>query len=78
MSMKESEGLAAQSKFYKARVFPVDVSVDTAGEVFMEAHVKIDHDHPAPRIHFYDASDKAPYKIFVGYVGVHLPTPSGH
>jgi hypothetical protein len=52
--------------------------VDPAGEVFMEAHVKIDHDHPAPRIHFYDASDKAPYKIFVGYVGVHLPTPSGH
>ena len=78
VSMKESEGLAAQSKFYKARVFPVDVSVDPAGEVFMEAHVKIDHDHPAPRIHFYDASDKAPYKIFVGYVGVHLPTPSGH
>ena len=45
---------------------------------FMEAHIKIDHDHPAPRIHFFDASDQACKKVFIGYIGPHLPTPSGH
>ncbi len=78
VSMKESESLAADARCYRARLFPVDESVDPKGQMYMEAHVKIDHDHPAPRIHFFDASDQECGKIFIGYIGPHLPTPGGH
>ena len=78
VSMKESESLAAQSQYYQVRVFPVDKSVDPSGKIFMEPHIKIDFDHPAPRIHFFDASAGVTKKIFIGYIGPHLPTPSGH
>lgn len=78
VSMKESESLKADAKCYRARLFPVDKTVDPTGQKFMEAHIKIDHDHPAPRIHFFDASDQACKKVFIGYIGPHLPTPSGH
>jgi hypothetical protein len=78
ISMKESESLENNSTHYQKRVFPVDESVDQSGSVYMEAHVKLDFDHPAPRIHFYDASGMKIKKIFIGYIGEHLPTPSGH
>jgi len=78
VSMKESESLAADARCYRARIFPVDKSVDPSGQKYMEAHIKIDHDHPAPRIHFFDASDQACGKVLIGYIGPHLPTPSGH
>lgn len=78
VSMKESESLGSQSQFHQARVFPVDKSVDSSGKIFMESHIKIDFDPPAPRIHFFDASSGESGKIFIGYIGPHLPTPSGH
>jgi len=78
ISMKESESLENHSAHYQKRVFPVDRSVDASGSIYMESHVKIDFDHPAPRIHFYDASGLEVHKIYVGYIGEHLPTPSGH
>jgi hypothetical protein len=78
VSMKESESLAADARCFRARLFPVDASVDPSGQKYMEAHIKIDHDHPAPRIHFFDASDQAYGKVLIGYIGPHLPTPSGH
>ena len=77
ISMKESESLENNSAYYQKRVFRVDESVDQSGSVYMEAHVKLDFDHPAPRIHFYDASGMNVKKIYVGYIGEHLPTPSG-
>ncbi len=78
VSMKESESLEADQRCYRARLFPVDQSVDPTGQKYMEAHIKIDHDHPAPRIHFFDASDQVCKKVLIGYIGPHLPTPSGH
>ena len=78
VSMKESESLEADQRCYRARLFPVDKSVDPPGQKYMEAHIKIDHDHPAPRIHFFDASDQVCKKVLIGYIGPHLPTPSGH
>ena len=78
VSMKESESLAADARCYRARLFPVDRSVDPSGQKYMEAHIKIDYDHPAPRIHFFDASDQECGKVLIGYIGPHLPTPSGH
>jgi hypothetical protein len=78
VSMKESEGLESNPVHYRQRMFPVDSSVDPSGSIFMEAHVKIDFDHPAPRIHFFDASGLDIKKIYIGYIGEHLPTPSGH
>ena len=56
----------------------MDRSVDPSGQKYMEAHIKIDYDHPAPRIHFFDASDQEFGKVLIGYIGPHLPTPSGH
>jgi hypothetical protein len=78
VSMKESEGLESNPVHYRQRMFPVDSSVDPSGSIFMDAHVKIDFDHPAPRIHFFDASGLDVKKIYIGYIGEHLPTPSGH
>ena len=78
VSMGESESLENNSVHYRKRIFPVDRSIDSSGSVFMGAHIKIDNDHAAPRIHFYDASGLDIHKIFVGYIGEHLSTPSGH
>ena len=76
--MGESESLENNSVHYRKRIFSVDRSIDSSGSVFMGAHIKIDNDHAAPRIHFYDASGLDIHKIFVGYIGEHLSTPSGH
>jgi hypothetical protein len=40
----------------------------------MWAHVKIDNRDPAPRLHFHDDT-RGSGKVYVGYIGPHLPSP---
>jgi len=78
LAMRESRTVTSRPKFSEPRTFPVPESVDPSGQVVMEAHIKLRPvGYPAPRIYFYDDSGGATGKIYVGYIGDHLPnTPS--
>ncbi|WP_156119384.1 hypothetical protein [Corynebacterium humireducens] len=85
----ESETLAHPSKFarseskivrttdqYKqARSFKVPSEIDQSERIHMWAHYRLAQDGgKAPRLHYYDATQKNG-KIYVGYIGEHLPSP---
>ncbi|NHO83953.1 hypothetical protein [Micromonospora sp. CMU55-4] len=69
----ESEEVRNNPAFWRKRVLPVPVSVAEAGRTFMGAHFKIaQFAMISPRMHYYD--DTAPSgRIYVGYIGRHLP-----
>ncbi|MBB6474829.1 hypothetical protein [Sphaerisporangium rubeum] len=74
VAMSESKSVHTNGRYSTSRTFPVPKEVNPAGKVLMEAHIKLRQGgHPAPRIHFYDDSGGATGKIWVGYVGDHLP-----
>lgn len=74
LSMKESASVENRDKFSERRTFPVSAEVDPAGLLYMPAHVKLRRiGSPAPRIHFHDDTRGATGKIWIGYVGGHLP-----
>ena len=57
------------------RTFDVPTVVDSTGRVYMEQHVKVDRGgQSAPRIHLYDDSGGPTQRIYIGYIGPHLPT----
>lgn len=69
----ESDSVSSNSKFRQARELPVPRTVDPIGKVYMEAHFKITNDGgKAPRMHYYDAM-KDDQRIYIGYLGAHLP-----
>lgn len=58
-----------------ARMFTVPPTVNPKGKVYMEQHVKVDRGgQSAPRIHLYDDSGGSSQRIYIGYIGPHLPT----
>jgi hypothetical protein len=62
-------------KLREARIFPVPAAVDPARRAYMAAHIKIQQGGtPCPRIHFHDDTAGTNGKIYVGYIGDHLPT----
>lgn len=70
----ESEDVRTNRKFRAQRMFPVPESVDPEGQVFMGAHFKIANSRLiSPRMHYHDATARDG-KIYVGYLGKHLPT----
>lgn len=70
----ESEQVRTTPAFWKRRVLPVPTTVDQAGEVFMGAHFKIaQFAMVSPRMHYYDDTARSG-RIYVGYIGRHLPT----
>ncbi|WP_067483008.1 hypothetical protein [Actinomadura hibisca] len=74
VSLKESATVTGREKLSRPRVFPVPESVNPKGHQYMPAHIKLRRvGVPAPRIHFHDDSSGATGKIWVGYVGDHLP-----
>ncbi|WP_106399080.1 hypothetical protein [Actinocorallia populi] len=74
LAMKESDSVSGREKFAAPRTFPVPPEVDPSGKVFMPAHIKLRKTGtPAPRIHFHDDAGGATGKVWVGYVGDHLP-----
>lgn len=70
----ESEDVKQNPRFRKARMLPVPPEVDSAGKVFMRAHFKIAQcGMISPRLHYHDDTARSG-KIYVGYIGRHLPT----
>ena len=69
----ESDSVAQNARFRRARELPVPEAVDPTGKIYMEAHFKITNDGgKAPRMHYYDAMKEC-QQIFIGYLGEHLP-----
>lgn len=74
VSASESETTTNNPRFRQARIFPVPVDVSNDGEAYMEEHVRLEKgSDPAPRIHFWDDTGGKTGKVYVGYVGRHLP-----
>lgn len=69
----ESDTVKTTPKFKRHRLLPVPTSVDHSGRVFMGAHFKIARSGQiSPRLHFHDDVDHTG-KVYVGYIGKHLP-----
>jgi hypothetical protein len=74
-SAHESEPTTNSPNLKAIRTFGVPVAVSTAGKAYMEQHVKVERGgQSAPRIHLYDDSGGATQRIYIGYIGPHLPT----
>lgn len=74
LSMRESKSVVTRSKFSDRRTFAVPPEVNPGGQVLMESHVKLRPvGYPAPRMYFHDDSGGATGKIWIGYLGEHLP-----
>ncbi|MEU8036275.1 hypothetical protein [Streptosporangium sp. NPDC049078] len=74
LSMRESKSVVTRAKFSDRRTFAVPPEVSPGGQVLMESHVKLRPvGYPAPRMYFHDDSGGATGKIWIGYLGGHLP-----
>jgi hypothetical protein len=74
LAMTEHQTVQTSKTMREARTFDVPEAVHRDGRVEMWAHVKIDVRDPAPRLHFYDDT-RGTGKVYVGYLGRHLPSP---
>ncbi|WP_131588699.1 hypothetical protein [Mycolicibacterium phlei] len=73
----ESESTTSKPHLKAIRTFVVPTAVDASGQIYMQQHVKVDRGgQSAPRIHLYDDSGGATQRIYIGYIGPHLPTAS--
>lgn len=71
----ENETTANNPRFRRARTFRVPTAVSSDGEVYMGEHIKLEKgSDPAPRIHFWDDTAGDTGKIYIGYLGRHLPS----
>jgi len=74
VSMKESDSVTGNPKFYRHRIFRVPTDIDPSGRVFMPSHIKLQAvGSPAPRMHFLDDAGGPTGKVWIGYLGDHLP-----
>ncbi|THV33556.1 hypothetical protein [Glycomyces buryatensis] len=74
VSMKESETVSGRSKFRDARTFRVPESIDPSGRIYMPSHIKLQQvGSPAPRMHFLDDAGGTTGRVWIGYLGDHLP-----
>ncbi|MQY09477.1 hypothetical protein [Actinomadura macrotermitis] len=74
VSMTESQTVRDNGHFRAARTFPVPAELHPDGRVFMQAHIKLRRvGSPAPRLYFYDDSVGTSGKVWIGYLGDHLP-----
>lgn len=70
----ESQTVDTNPDLWKTRVFRVPKQVNPSGEVYMPAHLRISkRTQPAPRLHFHDDAAGSG-RVYVGYIGAHLPT----
>ncbi|MEO3751104.1 hypothetical protein [Streptomyces sp. B6B3] len=71
VKMKESEGVGNRGKWRGERTFPVPVSVDPSGRLFMQAHLCVGGGNTvAPRLYFHDDGPGTGL-VYVGYIGPH-------
>jgi hypothetical protein len=72
-STQESEPVERSPRLRKLRVFPVPRDIHPDGVIFMDAHFKVARKGLiSPRIHYHDDASQTG-KIYVGYIGKHLP-----
>jgi hypothetical protein len=72
-STQESEPVERSPRLRKLRVFPVPRNMHPDGAIFMNAHFKIARKGMvSPRIYYHDDASRTG-KIYVGYIGKHLP-----
>jgi hypothetical protein len=72
-SAQESEPVECSPKLRMLRVFPVPSDINRDGAIFMGAHFKIARKGlVSPRIYYHDDASQTG-KIYVGYIGKHLP-----
>lgn len=74
--LTESVAVRRGRKFRDSRTFPVPVEVDPSGWADFGAHIRVDSGGKgaiAPRLHFHDDTNGQTGKVFIGYVGPHLP-----
>ncbi|MCR6647277.1 MAG: hypothetical protein NVV70_03725 [Cellulomonas sp.] len=78
LAMSESETVVNNDRFASMRVFEVDLSVDPAGRIMMQSHLKISEGggNLAPRVYFHDDTGGATRKVHVGFVGPHYLVPN--
>lgn len=78
LSMTESETVQNSDKLSRARIFKVDRTVHSSGELMMLAHLKISEGggNLAPRVYFHDDTGGSTKKIHVGLVGPHYLVPN--
>lgn len=70
----ETSDLRNNPDFSLARYLPVPSSVDPEGKTYMWAHFKLSQaGGKAPRMHYFDATG-IDGKIYIGYIGKHLPS----
>jgi hypothetical protein len=74
----ESDSVRQNPKFFQARVFAVPTEVSASGSTEMLAHFKIAQSGlVSPRLHYHDDSART-QKVYVGYIGPHLPTKNSN
>lgn len=74
VSMKESDSVTGRPKFREARTFRVSTDIDPSGRLYMPSHIKLQRiGNPAPRMHFLDDAGGPTGRIWIGYLGDHLP-----
>ncbi|MEU8122381.1 hypothetical protein AB0C21_27050 [Spirillospora sp. NPDC049024] len=73
----ESETVKGNAKMSRRRLLPVPREVDPSGKVYMWAHVRLGGGAgmSAPRMHYFD-DVKNTGRIYIGYLGPHLPVKS--
>jgi hypothetical protein len=78
LAMRESETVANNEKYRRAREFAIDPRVDASGVQYMEAHLKVSEGGGdlAPRIYFHDGTGGSTGKVHVGFVGPHRLVPN--
>jgi hypothetical protein len=70
---QESESVEQSTRFRSLRELPVPYAVFAAGKIFMGAHFKIAKMGTiSPRMHYFDDTANTG-KVYVGYIGRHLP-----
>lgn len=78
LAMRESESVANNSRWAKAREFPIDTRVSPDGLQYMESHLKISEGGGdlAPRVYFHDDTAGPTGKVHIGFVGPHYLVPN--
>ncbi|MFE3453277.1 hypothetical protein ACFXJ8_30565 [Nonomuraea sp. NPDC059194] len=73
VTMRESETVSGNGALRAERTFPVPATLDPSGEIFMEAHIKLQRvGYPAPRMYFHDDAGGPTATVWIGYLGDHL------
>jgi len=75
VALGESETVDTSPSLYAKRVFPVPEVINGHGQQYMPSHIKlVRRGEAAPRLHFHDDAGGLTGKVYVGYIGPHLPT----